>query len=359
MDFEKQGLTKEQATQKALEFVENDLNNIITKGALELPLDKNGVLVENPQKMFFHLDNKKSVIAVDYQGDRKWVLTAYFKGGDDTPPRSAYPHKSEAHGDDFSTSSSAVSSNETLPQNTTKSQADESQVLSAYGKNILENAPKETIEAHLKSIEKDNEIQITLPKEKQTRFTMRQNAYKSLKEVEKTPLTNANDGRVAYLNKTGRQESLSDYAINESAKNGFDEAQHLATAQHLPALFENAKFKETTRDLKNNDKNVKIHRYTANFLLDKEPAQAQITLKETITGQHSGNKIYTLKLKSVSRLSPAEPQNPREALSVINDPKSSGFGEPSTKPSEIVSKIQKNSSLARKDFLRSYVKKDF
>ncbi|EAJ5194493.1 hypothetical protein [Campylobacter jejuni] len=86
VDFEKQGLTKEQATQKALEFVENDLNNIITKGALELPLDKNGVLVENPQKMFFHLDNKKSVIAVDYQGDRKWVLTAYFKGGDDTPP---------------------------------------------------------------------------------------------------------------------------------------------------------------------------------------------------------------------------------------------------------------------------------
>ena len=407
-DFEKQGLTKEQATQKALEFVENDLNEIITKGALELPLDKNGVLVENPQKMFFHLDDKKSVIAVDYQGDRKWVLTAYFKSGDDTP-RSAYPHKSEAHGDDFSTSSSAVSSNETLPQNELKSQAGESQVLSAYDKNVLENAPKETIEAHLKSIEKDidylekgldfykknpeqdyngemvkfneklltpklqmqkaykqrldelnsldlshapkrnaDEIQITLPKEKQTRFTMRQNAYKSLKEVEKTPLTNANDGRVAYLNKTGRQESLSDYAINESAKNGFDEAQHLATAQHLPALFENAKFKETTRDLKNNDKNVKIHRYTANFLLDNEPAQAQITLKETIAGQHSGNKIYTLKLESVSRLSPAEPQNPREALSAINDPKSSGFGEPSTKPSEIVSKIQEKFKFGEK-----------
>lgn len=287
--------------------------------------------------------------------------------------------------------------------------ADENQVLSAYDKNILENAPKETIEAHLKSIEKDidylekgldfykknpeqdyngemikfneklltpklqmqkaykqrldelnsldlsyapkrsaDEIQITLPKEKQTRFTMRQNAYKSLKEVEKTPLTNANDGRVAYLNKTGRQESLSDYAINESAKNGFDEAQHLATAQHLPELFENAKFKETTKDLKNNDNNVKIHRYTANFLLDNEPAQAQITLKETIAGQHSGNKIYTLKLESVSRLSPAEPQNPREALRTINDPKSSDFGEPSAKPSEIVSKIQEKFKFGEK-----------
>ena len=33
--------------------------------------------------------------------------------------------------------------------------ADESQVLSAYDRNILENAPKETIETHLKSIEKD------------------------------------------------------------------------------------------------------------------------------------------------------------------------------------------------------------
>lgn len=193
-----------------------------------------------------------------------------------------------------------------------------------------------------------DEIQITLPKEKQTRFTMRQNAYKSLKEVEKTPLTNANDGRVAYLNKTGRQESLSDYAINESAKNGFDEAQHLATAQHLPELFENAKFKETTKDLKNNDNNVKIHRYTANFLLDNEPAQAQITLKETIAGQHSGNKIYTLKLESVSRLSPAEPQNPREALRTINDPKSSDFGEPSAKPSEIVSKIQEKFKFGEK-----------
>ena len=33
--------------------------------------------------------------------------------------------------------------------------ADESQVLSAYDRNILENVPKETIETHLKSIEKD------------------------------------------------------------------------------------------------------------------------------------------------------------------------------------------------------------
>ena len=376
------------------EQISNALSEIIAKGKIlphgtdKINIEYNGFLI-GLNKGFYENGVRS--------GENRWVVTAY----DDNLTKAEKTAKS-APADDF-TSEPRLSqnSNETLPQNELKSQADESQVLSAYDKNVLENAPKETIEAHLKSIEKDidylekgidfykknpeqdyngemikfneklltpklqmqkaykqrldelnsldlsyapkrsaDEIQITLPKEKQTRFTMRQNAYKSLKEVEKTPLTNANDGRVAYLNKTGRQESLSDYAINESAKNGFDEAQHLATAQHLPTLFENAKFKETTRDLKNNDKNVKIHRYTANFLLDNEPAQAQITLKETIAGQHSGNKIYTLKLESVSRLSPAEPQNPREALSAINDPKSSGFGEPSTKSSEIVSKIQ-------------------
>ena len=384
------------------EQISNALSEIIAKGKIlphgtdKINIEYNGFLI-GLNKGFYENGVRS--------GENRWVVTAY----DDNLTKAEKTAKS-APADDF-TSEPRLSQNsdETLPQNELKSQADESQILSAYDKNVLENAPKETIEAHLKSIEKDidylekgldfykknpeqdyngemvkfneklltpklqmqkaykqrldelnsldlsyapkanaDEIQITLPKEKQTRFTMRQNAYKSLKEVEKTPLTNANDGRVAYLNKTGRQESLSDYAINESAKNGFDEAQHLATAQHLPTLFENAKFKETTRDLKNNDKNVKIHRYTANFLLDNEPAQAQITLKETIAGQHSGNKIYTLKLESVSRLSPAEPQNPREALSAINDPKSSGFGEPSTKPSEIVSKIQEKFKFGEK-----------
>ena len=385
------------------EQISNALSEIIAKGKIlphgtdKINIEYNGFLI-GLNKGFYENGVRS--------GENRWVVTAY----DDNLTKAEKTAKS-APADDF-TSEPRLSqnSNETLPQNELKSQ-----VLSAYDRNILENAPKETIETHLKSIEKDidylekgldfykknpeqdyngemikfneklltpklqmqkaykqrldelnsldlsyapkrnnNEIQITLPKEKQTRFTMRQNAYKSLKEVEKTPLTNANDGRVAYLNKTGRQESLSDYAINESAKNGFDEAQHLATAQHLPALFENAKFKETTRDLKNNDKNVKIHRYTANFLLDNEPAQAQITLKETIAGQHSGNKIYTLKLESVSRLSPAEPQNPREALRTINDPKSSGFGEPSAKPSET---LPQNTTKSQVDF-NSKVKAD-
>ncbi len=98
-DFEKQGLTKEQATQKALEFVENDLNDIIAKGNISFSKVMN--------RVFFDTDTQKAVIALDYDSkDRKWVLTAFNKN-DTASPRPADMHQSEAHGVDFSSSSHA------------------------------------------------------------------------------------------------------------------------------------------------------------------------------------------------------------------------------------------------------------
>lgn len=87
--------------QKALDFVKNELSKIIENGELEF----SNTL--KPQKAFLHFEDKKAVIALNYNSkDKKWILTAYQKN--DTP-RLAFPHKSEARGDDFSTSSSAVS----------------------------------------------------------------------------------------------------------------------------------------------------------------------------------------------------------------------------------------------------------
>ena len=98
-DFETQGLTKEQATQKALEFVENDLNDIIAKGNISFSKVMN--------RVFFDTDTQKAVIALDYDSkDRKWVLTAFNKN-DTASPRPADMHQSEAHGVDFSSSSHA------------------------------------------------------------------------------------------------------------------------------------------------------------------------------------------------------------------------------------------------------------
>lgn len=71
-DFKTQGLTKEQAEQKALWFVENDLNDIIRNGNISFSKVMN--------RVFFDTDTQKAVIALDYDGkDRKWVLTAFNK----------------------------------------------------------------------------------------------------------------------------------------------------------------------------------------------------------------------------------------------------------------------------------------
>lgn len=69
-DFETQGLTKEQATQKALEFVENDLNEIFQNG--KATIQDNRAVIDTGDKM--------GIIALDYFGkDRKWIITAYNK----------------------------------------------------------------------------------------------------------------------------------------------------------------------------------------------------------------------------------------------------------------------------------------
>ncbi|MGX2973417.1 LPD3 domain-containing protein, partial [Helicobacter sp. T3_23-1059] len=97
----------------------------------------------------------------------------------------------------------------------------------------------------------------------------------------------------------------SEKATSESVKNGFSENQHFETAKNIKTLYENATLKESTPD-KHGNKEVKIHRYIANFMLDGQPAQAKITLKETLNGIYKGNKIYTIELESIAKL-PTEP----------------------------------------------------
>lgn len=114
-NIDKLKLDEKEARQKALDFVKNELSEIIKNGEIEFSD------TSKPQKAFLHFEDKKTVIALNYNSiQEKWVLTAYQKN--DTP-RLAFPHKSEARGDDFSTSSSAVSKGiiPPLTQNNTKS----------------------------------------------------------------------------------------------------------------------------------------------------------------------------------------------------------------------------------------------
>ncbi|MGX2972882.1 LPD3 domain-containing protein, partial [Helicobacter sp. T3_23-1059] len=110
---------------------------------------------------------------------------------------------------------------------------------------------------------------------------------------------------VAILSKDGHKKIQSTKAISKSMTNGFNEKQHFEVAKRLKELYENARLREIAPD-KNADKNIQIPRYEAYFTLDGQPAQAKITLKETMKGKYKGNRIYTIELESIAKL-PSEP----------------------------------------------------
>lgn len=98
-NFEKQGLSKGQAEQKALDFAKNDLSEIIQNGEATFSKERNRAFLETPEQ--------KAVIALDYRGDeKKWIVTAFNKYNE-VSPHPADMHKGEAHGVDFSSSSHA------------------------------------------------------------------------------------------------------------------------------------------------------------------------------------------------------------------------------------------------------------
>lgn len=71
----------------------------------------------------------------------------------------------------------------------------------------------------------------------------------------------------------------------------------------MPELYKNAKLRDIQPDLKHGDPNINIPRYEIAFTLDDEVVMAKITLKETISGVYKGNKIYTIELESIVKLS--------------------------------------------------------
>ena len=182
----------------------------------------------------------------------------------------------------------------------------------------------------------DEPLQIATPKEPKSAFHMRQEVRETLKPYAEnhTPIINKNDGRTALITAKNINKLSSDRAAKESIDNGFNEQKHFAVANHLPKLYENAKFRDTMPD-KNGYDNLQIHHYTADFVLDGEPAQAKITLKEVIDGQNAGNRIYTLELESVAKL-PTEPQTLTKQNAVSRKPISPAIDTPTANPKDIL-----------------------
>lgn len=129
--------------------------------------------------------------------------------------------------------------------------------------------------------------------------TLRQEVADVLTPKINKPIINNNDGTVATITRKTIKKTTSDKAIQKSINNGFTEEQHLNISKDLENLYKNATFKETTQD-KNNYNNIQIHRYESKI---DDNTTALITLKETKDGQYKGNRIYTLELENIARLS--------------------------------------------------------
>ena len=189
-----------------------------------------------------------------------------------------------------------------------KENADEVLDISFAPKRSDESASKTNLQNFGKMSQKNKDSDLpkfeftTLNKDK-TAFELRPETLKALEKISNKPITNKNDGRVAYISRKGREKMTSDEAVLKSTKNkDFTAAQHMEIVKHIQKLYENAHLRNIDDDTKHGYKEIKMPRYKIDFILDGQPAQAKITLKETLKGLYKGNKIYTIELESVSKI---------------------------------------------------------
>ena len=149
-------------------------------------------------------------------------------------------------------------------------------------------------------------INIATPKNAKNSHLLRYELKQNLKSIISKPITNKNDGRIAVISAKSMGKLNSTKVADKSIKNGFSEAQHFEAAKHIKELYENSTLKHSSADKYGNSE-VSIHRYATCLMIDNNLAQAKITIKETLNGIYKGNKIYTIELESIAKLS-TEPQ---------------------------------------------------
>ena len=202
-------------------------------------------------------------------------------------------------------------------------------------------ALQESFQYKLQQTPQAQKVDSTEPK---TKHEQREQTKAILSPLINKPITNQNDGRVAQISRKNIAKMISDKAVAKSVANGFEPAEHFKAVQEVDKLYQKARLKETHKDNKSTNPNVLIHRYNA----DLDNANALITLKESLSGDNQGNKIYTLELEALElKPSAPEPQG-SETMS-----RNTGYAEPVT-PTETLGEIVAQDSNA---LLESTMKK--
>ena len=147
-------------------------------------------------------------------------------------------------------------------------------------------------------------------------------AKKKLREIQGQEIINKETGIPAILNAKGINKMLSNAAVAKSQKNGYTQAQHLAAAENIKELYENATL--TAADKKGDSNIASIKRFSVDTVVDNEKAHAKITVKESVL---HGHRIYSVELEALEK--------PVEQVKRTDIVSSTGSENPSLKGSKV------------------------
>lgn len=145
-------------------------------------------------------------------------------------------------------------------------------------------------------MEKDKIINIKTSGENKPIRALRDELKESLAPLLNQNITNKNTGETAFITNKSIQKMRSEKAIKKSLDNGFTRNEHFEAVKNIKELFENSKKAFESEGKKQNDKNLKIHRYNADLNINDKEANALITIKEVI---EQGKRIYSLELEDL------------------------------------------------------------
>ena len=122
-----------------------------------------------------------------------------------------------------------------------------------------------------------------------------QEAKTVLHELGNKPIENKATGIVASVSKRGRGKLISAGTRRLSEENGYTEEEHLLAAANTEQLFRNAVLSDAREDRNGDLPSVKL--FSALVMLNKKPAVACFTVKETTNAGHKVYSVQMLELK--------------------------------------------------------------
>ncbi|EMZ37735.1 hypothetical protein C826_01815 [Helicobacter bilis WiWa] len=142
-----------------------------------------------------------------------------------------------------------------------------------------------------------NEIEISPITQNKSLPELRQELKDTLLPILNKDIINEQTQAIAQISNKGLKKMMSDKAILKSITNGFTKEEHFAIAKDIENLYRQAKHIATQDDLKGNDTNLKIHRYSNEVVINEKPAKVLITAKEYL---ENGKKIYSVELDKIA-----------------------------------------------------------